>query len=336
MLLVVSENLTTVDKVAASSFIGLSIWERRHLQAWIRKVPEVLGEDLLIVSEEFDRFHGSQDRLDLLALDRLGNLVVIELKRDVAAGYADLQAVRYAAMVSSMTLEDLVPYFLAYHNRLHPENELTPEDARAHIEDFILSETFEEISNRPRIILCSEDFSQELTTSVLWLRDAKIDITCVRVVPYKVADHVVIVATRIIPLQEAKEYQIRIQQKEERQQKGSGRRARTMRVLIENGLVRPGDRIYLKNGLPTYMEYNPNDPIYHAAITGKIGQQNAVRWEKDDAEYSISGLTWSIFRDLHPERQNPSGVTGAWHWTNESGMSLWALAEDYLRKDAAP
>lgn len=45
----------------------------------------MLGEDLLVVSIEFDRFSNSSDRLDVLAMDRSGNLVVIELKRDSAA-----------------------------------------------------------------------------------------------------------------------------------------------------------------------------------------------------------------------------------------------------------
>ena len=74
----------------------------------------MLGEDLLVVSTEFDRFTNSNDRLDILALDKSGNLVVIELKRDPTAGYADLQALRYAAMVSSMTIEVLIPYYRSY------------------------------------------------------------------------------------------------------------------------------------------------------------------------------------------------------------------------------
>ena len=71
----------------------------------------------MIVSIEFDRFKNSNDRLDLLAVDRDGNFVVIELKRDSAAGYADLQSIRYAAMVSSMTIDMLLPYYMSYKKK---------------------------------------------------------------------------------------------------------------------------------------------------------------------------------------------------------------------------
>ena len=79
--------------IAAGSFVDLNIWERQHIEEWVRTNPEMLGEDFLIVSIEFDRFSNSNDRLDALAVDRSGNLVVIELKRDPASGYADLQAI---------------------------------------------------------------------------------------------------------------------------------------------------------------------------------------------------------------------------------------------------
>lgn len=105
MLFVISSDLNNIEKVQAQSFISLNVWERRHIQERVRKHPEILGEDLLVVSMEFDRIEGSIDRLDLLALDRSGNLVVVEFKRDTFAGYADLQSIRYAAMVSTMTME---------------------------------------------------------------------------------------------------------------------------------------------------------------------------------------------------------------------------------------
>jgi len=117
MILVVNNELTTFEKVSPASFVELNIWERKHIQEWIRQAPEILGEELLVVSIEFDRFKNSDDRLDVLAIDRQGNLVVIELKRDSFASYADLQAIRYAAMVSSMTIEKLLPYYIAYQKK---------------------------------------------------------------------------------------------------------------------------------------------------------------------------------------------------------------------------
>jgi hypothetical protein len=310
--------------------VNLQIWERQHIQEWIRTTPEILGEELLVVSCEFDRFDKSHDRLDVLAIDRQGNLVVVELKRDLAAGYADLQAIRYAAMVSAMTIEKLLPHYLAYRRKYDSETQLSSDDAYTQIVEFVDAEDFEELSTRPRIILCSEGFSQEITTSVLWLRQFDIDISCVKITPYKVGEQIVIVPNKIIPLQEARNYLVDIQQKKERQPGAKRQRPKTMRVIVENGLVRVGERIFLKNGLPSYMKYDPDNPTYHATITGKLGRSNAIQWEEDNREYSISNLTWRIFRNLHPDRKDTGGVSGNWHWVNSNGVSLWTLAEDFL------
>jgi hypothetical protein len=145
-------------------------------------------------------------------------------------------------------------------------------------------------------------------------------------------DKIIIVPNRIIPLQEANQYLIDIQQKEEQQQERSKIRPRTMRILIENKLLKEGDKIFLKNGLPPYMKYDGKNPLYHAIITGKLGQSNAIRWEKDGKEYAISALTWSIFKDLHPEKKDPGGINGNWHWVNDKEVPLWTLAEDFLER----
>ena len=60
---------------------------------------------MLIVSEEFGGWEDSRRRIDLLGLDRQANLVVIELKRSENGGHMELQALRYAAMISKMTFE---------------------------------------------------------------------------------------------------------------------------------------------------------------------------------------------------------------------------------------
>jgi hypothetical protein len=235
-------------------------------------------------------------------------------------------------MISAMTIEKLLPYYIAYQNKTLGLDNVTEEGSRTKIFEFIEVEDFEELTNRPRIILCSEDFSQEITTTVLWLRQFGVDISCVKVTPHRLDDKIIIVPNRIIPLQEAKQYFIDIQQKEEQQQERSKMRPRTMRILIENSLLKAGDKIFLKNGLPPYMKYDEKDPLYHATITGKLGQSNAIQWEKDGNEYSISALTWSIFKDLHPEKKDPGGINGNWHWVNDKGKPLGTLAEDFLAR----
>src|SRR3954453_19034104 len=136
MILAIDSSLVRAEKIYPQTLIGLNIWERKHVQEWIRINPEILGEDLLVLTMEFDRFLQSNDRLDLLALDRAGNLVVVELKRDSAAGFADLQAIRYAAMVSSMTVDKVVPYYVAYRGRFFGEL-LSEVDARSQIVEFV-------------------------------------------------------------------------------------------------------------------------------------------------------------------------------------------------------
>tara|TARA_A100001011_G_scaffold337298_1_gene367368 strand:- start:232 stop:534 length:303 start_codon:yes stop_codon:yes gene_type:complete len=71
-----------IKEVKQKKFSDLGFSERNHLQEWIAKNPKVLGEDLLIIQKEYQGFNDTRERLDLLALDKSGNIVVIENKLD--------------------------------------------------------------------------------------------------------------------------------------------------------------------------------------------------------------------------------------------------------------
>jgi len=60
----------------------LGFAERNHLQEWLANQPDALGEELLIIQKEFDGFEDTRERLDLLAIDKQGGLVIIENKLD--------------------------------------------------------------------------------------------------------------------------------------------------------------------------------------------------------------------------------------------------------------
>jgi hypothetical protein len=332
MIFSVDKNFTDVEQIDAGSFVSLEVWERTHIQEWVRRNPQILGEQLLIVSMEFDKFVNSQDRIDLLALDRDGNLVVIELKRDPLAGFADLQALRYAAMISSMTIEKLAPYYVAYAKR-YEERDISAVDAVSEMETFVDNDDFVDLSSAPRIILCSENFSREITTTVLWLRSLKVDMSCVQITPYSHKGNIVIVPKVLIPIAEAKQYLIDIKTKEASvEQAVEARKPKAMQVILENGLLKAGDRIYLKNALPSWLAFSEGDSRFQASITGKTGQSNAVKWDQDDEEYSISNLTWNIFTGSHPANKPYGGLSGAWHWVDEKGRPLSQIAEEFSAK----
>ena len=123
----------------------------------------------------------------------------------------DLQAIRYAAMVSTLTLEQAVDAFTGYLRSREDSR-----DARSTLLDFL--EWDDEVpedsfGQEVRIVLASAEFSKELTTTVLWLREQKVDVRCVRIQPYGNQDDILLDVQQVVPLPEAEDYQIRIQRK---------------------------------------------------------------------------------------------------------------------------
>ena len=85
------------EKIQEIEFADLGFQERRDIQEWIAANPEILGDDLMIIGKEFSGFDRTNERLDLLAVDMDGTLVIIELKRDHSGTDAHWQAIKYAS-----------------------------------------------------------------------------------------------------------------------------------------------------------------------------------------------------------------------------------------------
>ena len=205
-------------EIPATTFSAVGIRERADLQRLLRDQIEVVAsclgrrDDILIVSEEFGDWEESSRRIDLLGLDKEANLVVFELKRTEDGGHMDLQAIRYAAMVSTMTFEKIEEVYAGYLRRLGKEG-----DARSAILEHLGWESpgEDDFAENVRIVLVSAEFSKELTTSVMWLNKQGLDIRCVRIKPYADTSRVLVDVQRIIPLPEADDYIVRIKRKQE-------------------------------------------------------------------------------------------------------------------------
>lgn len=114
-------------KVEKESFKSLGLDERNHLQEWIAKEPSSLGEELLIIQKEFDGFSETRERLDLLALDKFGNLVVIENKLDDTGRDVTWQAIKYASYCSSLTKQDIVEIYQRFLGAISSAEEMLSE-----------------------------------------------------------------------------------------------------------------------------------------------------------------------------------------------------------------
>ena len=84
------------------------------MQEWIANNPESLDEELLIIQKEFDGFNDTNERLDLLALDKQGNLVVIENKLDDSGRDVTWQVLKYASYCSSLSKSQIKQIFQQY------------------------------------------------------------------------------------------------------------------------------------------------------------------------------------------------------------------------------
>ena len=248
-------NNNNFEKVEQTKFSSEGILERQHIQNALKKQIEIISPNLLVISEEFCEWEDSKRRIDLLAIDRDANIVVIELKRTETGEHMELQALRYASMVSTLKFDRTIEIYEKYLQSIGSEV-----DALEEVLTFLNKseeEAKDEFANDVKIILVSSDFSKELTTSVMWLNERKLDIKCFRLIPYKMDREVLIDIQQIIPLPEAESYQIKIrEQKEEKREARTGIRDYSRYTFNgENGLSKRG---IVLNIWKYYLRNNPN------------------------------------------------------------------------------
>ena len=75
-----------LEPVPNTTFAAEAILERKHLQKLLVTDVSPLGEDLMILAEEYGNWEDARRRIDLLCLDKQSRLVVIELKRTEDGG----------------------------------------------------------------------------------------------------------------------------------------------------------------------------------------------------------------------------------------------------------
>lgn len=189
----------------------LGFTERKHLQEWLAAEPSALGEDLLIIQKEFDGFDETNERLDLLALDKQQRLVIIENKlhsgRDVV-----WQALKYASYCSSLKRDQIVEIFQRYLDRHGGGN------AREKLIDFFDGIEIDELKlnagNTQRVFMVATRFRKEVTSTAMWLLGHGVPVKCFKVGAYEMGTDLLFRIDQVIPMPEAAEYMIGLAEKE--------------------------------------------------------------------------------------------------------------------------
>jgi hypothetical protein len=206
-MFIISKYENKIHKVQAKTFSELKFKEREHLQEWIEGNPEALGEELLIIQKEFSGFSDTNERLDLLALDKQGNIVVIENKLDDTGKDVTWQVLKYASYCSSLSKQNIKNIYQEYLTR-----QGSKESAEEKLSEFFDNKEFEELQLNKgltqRIILVAGNFRKEVTSTVLWLMNYKLRIQCFKVTPFQYLEQLFLNIEQIIPMKGAEDYAI--------------------------------------------------------------------------------------------------------------------------------
>jgi hypothetical protein len=307
----ISEN--GIDPINKTSFQEQKILERTHLQSYLRDKIEIISPNTLIISEEFSEWNESKRRIDLLGVDKNANLVVIELKRTESGDHMELQALRYASMISAMSFKKCISVYQKYLDSRNIEM-----DAKDSLLNFLEWDTLEkDFAVDVKIVLASAGFSKELTTSVMWLIGKNIDITCIKLAPYIFNDELLLNVTQIIPLPEAEDYLIQLKEKAAERQVAIQSSKDTSKYLFR-GMTLGKGRLVLEivkefvkqNPLLTFLELKEKFPIELQGSTGVINEIEYI-----DKKYSHTPIKRHFLKEdeiLTTHDNNKFAVCSQW------------------------
>lgn len=225
----INKEKNNVTKLEQRLFSDLKIKERDNLQEWIAKNPDMLGEELLIIQKEFSGFNDTHERLDLLALDKEGGLVIIENKLDDTGRDVVWQALKYTSYCSTLTNGQIIKIYQAYLDAYTGGG-----DAKENLLEFLERDEEDLILNKndQRMIFVANKYRKEVTSTVLWLLSHNIQIQCFRATPYSMGEEMFLQIEQIIPLPETKEFMIDAMEKEKEEKTKSKAVAETESRLI--------------------------------------------------------------------------------------------------------
>jgi hypothetical protein len=321
-------DLSKAQRLEAKTFENEQVFESQLRDLLEEHLPALLPQrQLMVIAAEYGNWSNANRFIDLLALDSERQLVVVEIKRTCDGGHAELQALRYAAMLSTHTIDNVIE--ARYRHRLKKEPTIMREQARDEILEFLgKSNDGKEVTlgTTPQIILIARDFSPEITTTAMWLME-RMDgflMHCFTVGLYPLGDgRYTLQFDLLLPLPQQEDYLVKVRDKNSeiaRQTAATQRRQRTCPLLEASGRLNVNDTLHLvRLSHPAFSQL----PIPQRDAT-YLGA-GRVRWQGQEYS-SLTDLTLTIRNTVEPKI---SALPGTDFWGLEAGgLSLAQLAND--------
>ena len=217
----VEPSTRSVEELKSTTFAGNGFLETKDIHEWLVSHPGLLGEDLLVIQREHVNVVGNRRRPDIIAVDRDGNLVVVEVKRDDAGLDIYWQAALYAASYWPRKSSEIVDMYSSYAS-------LDADEARNYLAEHIGAEDATgleaRVNRKQRIILVARTFPREVTTLVLWLNEQGLDVSCLQLTPHfdPASRSYFLQSSFIIPVPETRELIVEVRRtQQERAQRGA-------------------------------------------------------------------------------------------------------------------
>jgi hypothetical protein len=312
------------------------------LEEWLVANPELAGEPLLILGSQLAEFAEDKDRLDVLALDSQGEVVLLELKVDGQFRLTDLQALAYAAGYAGMP-SDHFAEILRKRFELESEREATLEKAQEAIVEFVdVLDEFDEWqpSKRVRIKLLAPGYPRRVLHTVKWLGDVyAMPIEAIQVQLFEDAGgRYQLTFERLLPLKSDDAFDLTVKAAEERIAGISRpKRPAILKTLLEHGVIQPGQKLWLHPSIFQADDrhlFDPDNPIFQLTLDLSEGSPK-FRWRRSpDAPEELlwPSFAWfPILQEVLPGKHTDEVATSVYnrYSLEPGGPTLGEVAEEH-------
>lgn len=343
----------TAKPMTRTTLAEQGLMETTHLENWVIDHPEVLGDGVMVVATQFDQWRSdagdsARERLDVLALDTNGQLVVVELKRD-GDRRVHLQAITYAALVANFSKEALGQAH-AHHLCRKGGSQVSAEEGLKVLTDHVDGDWDVDILRQPRVVLVAERFPSQVLTTAQWLTDVSggtITVECVEVHLFTqvgAAADLCASFSRIWPVEDLQERMLSplLAEAQQTQRKlvERKRRAKSAKIIVDNALIPVGADIRLDlagwisqetvKAVNAWLEQDPSrqvarwvDEVTRPLIWPSEGEEQATHSPTALAKHIIG---------LATDREPPASIPGGdvWYYGERS---LSAIADEFLSSE---